>query len=142
MKPRKSISPPPPSPEKEQDRYSRALVQMSNDGILVFDEDRSIAFTNKMATILTGYPPEELLGRDVISILGHGVEEVLGHLKGPGDKLCQEVQITTAGGEQRDIYLCLALADGGGGAVKGCAYLTDITERKRFEDRPRVSEKR
>jgi two-component system NtrC family sensor kinase len=115
---------------------------MSNDGILVFDEDRSIAFTNKMAAILTGYPPEELLGRDVISILGHGVEEVLGHLKGPGDKLCQEVQITTAGGEQRDIYLCLALADGGGGAVKGCAYLTDITERKRFEDRLRVSEKR
>jgi two-component system NtrC family sensor kinase len=115
---------------------------MSNDGILVFDEDRSIAFTNQMATILTGYPPEELLGRDVISILGHGVEEVLGQLKGPGDKLCQEVQITTAGGEQRDIYLCLALADGGGGAVKGCAYLTDITERKRFEERLRVSEKR
>ena len=115
---------------------------MSNDGILVFDEDRSIAFTNQMATILTGYPPEELLGRDIISILGHGVEEVLKQLKGPGDKLCQEVEITTARGEQRDIYLCLALADGGEGAVKGCAYLTDITERKRFEERLRVSEKR
>jgi PAS domain S-box-containing protein len=115
---------------------------MSNDGILVFGKDRSIAFTNQMATILTGYPPEELLGRDVISILGQGVEEVLRQLKGPGDKLYQEVQITTAGGEQRDIYLCLALADGGEGAVKGCAYLTDITERKRFEERLRVSERR
>ncbi len=115
---------------------------MSNDGILVFGEDRSIAFTNQMATILTGYPPEELLGRDVISILGHRAEEVLGQLKGPGDKLCQEVQITTARGEQKDIYLCLALAEGEEGAVKGCAYLTDITERKRFEERLRVSEKR
>lgn len=115
---------------------------MSNDGILVFDEDRSIAFTNQMATVLTGYPPEELLGRDVISILGNEVEEVLRQLKGPGDKLCQEVQITTAGGEERDINLCLALADGGEGAVRGCAYLTDITERKRFEERLRVSEKR
>ena len=139
---RKSISPALPSPEKEQDRYTRALVQMSNDGILVFDEDRSIAFTNQMATILTGYPPEGLLGKDVISILGHGVEEVLGQLKAPGDKLCQEVQISTARGEQRDIYLCLALAEGGEGAVKGCAYLTDITERKRFEERLRLSEKR
>jgi two-component system NtrC family sensor kinase len=115
---------------------------MSNDGILVFDEDRSIAFANQMATMLTGYPEEELLGRDVISVLGHGVEEVLKELKGPGDKLCQEVQIQTARGEQRDIYLCLGLAEGGKGEVKGCAYLTDITERKRFEEQLKVSEKR
>ena len=115
---------------------------MSNDGILVFDEDRSIVFANQMATVLTGYPPEGLLGKDVCSILGKEVEEILGQLKGPGDKLCQEVQITTAGGEQRDITLCLALADGGEGGVKGCAYLTDITERKRFEERLKVSEKR
>jgi two-component system NtrC family sensor kinase len=142
MKPRKSISPLLPSSEKERDRYIPALVQMSNDGILVFDEDRSIAFTNQMATILTGYPEEELLGKDVISVLGHGAEEVLGQLKGPGDKLCQEMQISTARGEQRDVYLCLALADGGEGAVKGCAYLTDITERKRFEEQLKVSEKR
>jgi PAS domain S-box-containing protein len=142
MKTHKSTATPLPSPEKEQDRYTRALVQMSNDGILVFNEDRSIAFANQMATALTGYPPEGLLGKDVVSILGQGVEKVLKQLKGAGDKLCQELQITTAGGEQRDIYLCLALADGGEGAVKGCAYLTDITERKRFEERLRVSERR
>ena len=141
MKPRtrKSISPP---LEKEQDRYTRALVQMSNDGILVFDKDHSIAFVNQMATVLTGYPPEELLEKDVISILGNEVKAVLEQLKGPGDKLCQEVRIQTAGGEQRDIYLCLALAEGGNGEVKGCAYLTDITERKRFEEQLRVSEKK
>ena len=115
---------------------------MSNDGILVFDEDRSIAFTNQMATMLTGYSSEELLGKDVCSVLGHEVEEVLAQLKEPGDKLCQEVQIPTAGGEQRDIYLCLALAEGGRGEAKGCAYLTDITERKRFEEQLLVSEKR
>jgi PAS domain S-box-containing protein len=139
---RKPTSPPAPSLAKEQDRYNRALVQMSNDGILVFNEDRSIAFINQMATILTGYPPEGLLGKDIRSILGTEVEEILGQLKGPGDKLCQEVQISTARGEQRDISLCLALAYGGKDAVKGCAYLTDITERKRFEERLRVSEKR
>jgi PAS domain S-box-containing protein len=138
----KSTSPSLPSVEKEHDRYTRALVQMSNDGILVFDEDRSIAFTNQMATMLTGYHPEDLLGKDVCSVLGHEVEEVLAQLKGPGDKLCQEVQIPTAGGEQKDFYLCLALAEGGTGDVKGCAYLTDITERKRFEEQLRVSEKR
>jgi len=115
---------------------------MSNDGILVFDEDRSIAFTNQMATILTGYPPEELLGKDIRSILGNAVEEIFEQLKGPGDKVCQEVQISTAGGEQRDISLCLAQAEGGTGEVKGCAYLTDITEHKRFEEQLKVSEKR
>jgi PAS domain S-box-containing protein len=139
---RKSTSPSAPSLAKEQDRYNRALVQMSNDGILVFNEDRSIAFINQMATILTGYPPEGLLGKDIRSILGTEVEEILGQLKGPGDKLCQEVQISTARGEQRDISLCLALAYGGRDVVKGCAYLTDITERKKFEERLRVSEKR
>ncbi|MBN1254619.1 MAG: PAS domain S-box protein [Deltaproteobacteria bacterium] len=139
---RKSASPPAPSLAKEQDRYNRALVQMSNDGILVFNEDRSIAFINQMATILTGYPPEGLLGKDIRSILGTEVEEILGQLKGPGDKLCQEVQISTARGEQRNISLCLALAYGGKDAVKGCAYLTDITERKRFEERLRISEKK
>jgi PAS domain S-box-containing protein len=139
---RKSVSSSLPSEEKEHDRYTRALVQMSNDGILVFDEDRSIAFTNEMATLLTGYAPEELLGKDVCSVLGHEVEEVLAQLKGPGDKLCQEVQIPTAGGEQKDFYLCLALAEGGTGDVKGCAYLTDITERKKFEEQLRLSEKR
>jgi PAS domain S-box-containing protein len=139
---RKSTSSSLPSEEKAHDRYTRALVQMSNDGILVFDEDRSIAFTNQMATMLTGYGPEELLGKDVCSVLGHEVEEVLAQLKGPGDKLCQEVQIPTAGGEQKDFYLCLALAEGGTGEAKGCAYLTDITERKRFEEQLRISEKR
>jgi two-component system NtrC family sensor kinase len=113
--------------------YSRALVQMSNDGILVFNEDRSIAFTNRMATVLTGYPPEELLGKDVCSILGNEVEELLGQLKSPGDNLYQEVRISTGGGEQRDINLCLALADAGESGVKGCAYLTDITQRKQLE---------
>lgn len=115
---------------------------MSNDGILVFDEDRSIEFANQMATLLTEYQTGELLGRDIVSILGQEVEVVLEQLKGPGDKLCQEVQITTAQGEQRDIYLCLALAGGEGGGVRGCAYLTDITERKRFEERLKASERR
>ena len=139
---RKSTSPSLPSEEKEHDRYTRALVQMSNDGILVFDEDRSIAFANQMATLLTGYPSEELLGKDIRSILGNAVEEIFEQLKGPGAKVCQEVRIPTAGGEQRDFSLCLALAEGGRGEAKGCAYLTDITERKRFEEQLRVSEKR
>ncbi|MBW2039735.1 MAG: PAS domain S-box protein [Deltaproteobacteria bacterium] len=131
-----------PSLWEERTGYIRALVQMSNDGILVFGEDRFIEFANQMATLLTGYPEEDLLEKDIISILGQEVEEVLEQLKGPGDKLCQEVKISTALGEQRDVYLCLALAEGGEGEVKGCAYLTDITEHKRFEERLKASEKR
>jgi PAS domain S-box-containing protein len=139
---RKSASTPLPSENTEQDRYTRALVQMSNDGILVFDEDRTIAFANQMATVLTGYPPEELVGKDVRSILGNAVEEIFEQLKGPGAKVCQEVKISTAAGEQRDFSLCLALAAGGDDEVKGCAYLTDITEHKQFEEQLKVSEKR
>jgi PAS domain S-box-containing protein len=139
---RRSATSPLPSEEKEHESYTQALVQMSNDGILVFDEDRSIAFANQMATILTGYPSEELLGKDIRSILGNAVEEIFEQLKGPGAKVCQEVRIPTAGGEQRDFSLCLALAEGSRGEAKGCAYLTDITERKRFEEQLLVSEKR
>jgi len=142
MKSRGLISKKTPSLWEERTGYIRALVQMSNDGILVFGEDRFIEFANQMATLLTGYPEEDLLEKDIISILGQEVEEVLEQLKGPGDKLCQEVKISTALGEQRDVYLCLALAEGGEGEVKGCAYLTDITEHKRFEERLKASEKR
>lgn len=139
---RGAISKKAPPFKEERERYIRALVEMSNDGILVFGQDRSIEFANQMATFLTGYRAEELLGKDIIFILGQQVEEVLEQLKRPGDKLCQEVKVSTAQGEQRDVYLCLALADGKDGGVKGCAYLTDITERKRFEEQLQASEKR
>ena len=128
--------------EEETDTYTRALVEMSNDGILVFGEDRSIEFANQMATILTGYPTQELLGKDIISVLGQEVEEVLRQLKAPAGKLCQEVKISTVLGEAKDVYLCLALVAGEKGEIKGCAYLTDITERKRFEEQLKTSERR
>jgi PAS domain S-box-containing protein len=127
---------------EEKYGYTRTMVEMSNDGILVFDEDHSIEFANQMAILLTGYPERELLGKDIISILGREVLEVLEQLKGPGNKLCQEIKINTALGEQRDVYLCLALVEGGRGEISGCAYLTDITERKRFEEQLKASEKK
>ncbi len=142
MKARRLMSKKVSSSREEKDGYTRALVEMSNDGILVFGQDRRIEFANQMATLLTGYPAQDLLGKDIISIMGQEVEEVLKQLKSPGDKLCQEVKITTAEGEPRDVYLCLALAEGDKGEVKGCAYLTDITERKRFEEQLKASEKR
>jgi len=125
-----------------RNRYTRALVEMSNEGILVFGQDRSVEFANQMASLLTGHPGEQLLGKKITSILGQAVEEVLEQLKGPGDKLCQEVQITTARGDLRDVYLSVALVDESAGEVKGCAYLTDITERKKFEKQLKTSEKR
>jgi len=127
---------------EEKNGYTKAMVEMSNDGILVFNEDRSIEFANQVATLLTGYPEKELLGKDIISILGREVQEVLEQLKGPGNKLCQEIKINTALGEQRAVYLCLALVEGGRGEISGCAYLTDITERKRFEEQLKASEKK
>jgi len=120
----------------------RIIAAMSNDGILAFGEDGEIIFANEAASLITGYEEDRLLGKDIVELLGTEAGELLGHVNGAGTKVCREMRITGAGGEQRDLYLCLALAKADTEEVKGVAYLTDITELKRFERQFVASERR
>src|SRR4029453_5349473 len=47
----------------------RALLESAPDGIVIADRDGRIAMVNRQAELLFGYEREELLGRDVETLL-------------------------------------------------------------------------
>jgi PAS domain S-box-containing protein len=119
----------------------QSIVELGNDGILVFDDHHQIEFANRMASEITGYSEEELLKMSVLSLLGKPhpsiAEDLFVHPDRYGEKTCTEVQLLTSTGEVKEAEICIALAKTPLGAKKGYAYLRDITESKRMERRVR-----
>lgn len=114
------------------------LVEMSNDATLVFSEGGEVFYANQMASVFFGIPRGELVGGDVFQLFGQGLREVLEGLSGEGDRVCQEFSFPWV---QKVAYVCFLLMEEGP-PKKYCAYLTDITMRKEFEERLRASERR
>ena len=116
-----------------------SIVELGNDGILVFDETHRIEFANRMASEITGYSHEALLTMTILSLLGNRyhsfVEDFFVHPDRYGEKTCAEVQLLTSTGEAKEAEVCIALATTPHGVRKGYAYLHDITNSKRMEQR-------
>src|SRR5512139_2577375 len=53
------------------------IAEMGDDGIIVFDEDYKVKFANTIASELTGYPKEKLVGKDFRHLLS---ERDIGYL--------------------------------------------------------------
>src|SRR4030042_3078229 len=53
------------------------IAEMGDDGIIVFDEDYKIGFANTVASELTGYSKERLVGMDFRQLLS---EQDIGYL--------------------------------------------------------------
>ncbi len=126
-------------------RLSRleAILQNGDDGIIVLDRDRKIGFVNEMAEELTGYRKEDLLGDDFLKILDDRyqglMEEMMVSLDDNYDqKVCTDVEISTADGMRRECQLSVARARTGTGEVETYTYLRDITARKAMERTIRV----
>ncbi|NWG04867.1 MAG: PAS domain S-box protein [Syntrophaceae bacterium] len=115
----------------------RSIVELGNDGILVFNEHHRIEFANPMASEITGYRNEELLAMSILSLLKKPdqsfIEDLFIHPDRYGGKTCTEVQLLSANGEVKEAEICIALAKTPMGVRKGYAYLKDITESKRME---------
>ena len=47
----------------------QSIAELGNDGILVFDKDHRIEFTNRMTSEITGYSNKELLKMSILSLL-------------------------------------------------------------------------
>ena len=90
-----------------------------------------------MASEITGFPKEELIGRNFFSVIGKEDKEFLkgtvNRGEGIGEKLCTEMKILTPQGQVKDAEVCIALAKSDTGEVKTYAYICDITTRKKFE---------
>lgn len=116
----------------------QSLIELTNDGILVFDELYQVEFANQMAAVITGYDDGELKQRNVLSLLGPYfhllVEELFTHPERYGEKSCSEGKLCTAGGVIKEVEICIAKAITSEGERKVYAYIRDISESKRIEN--------
>ena len=123
------------------------IAEMGDDGIIVFDEDYRIEFANAVASEITGYAKERLIGMDFRRLLS---ERDIGYLDQMHSKVgideskrvCTEMEVLTEKGMKWDAEVCITIAQGGKGGVKTYAYLRDITQRKRMEREIREATKR
>jgi len=123
------------------------IVEMGDDGIIVFDEDDRIEFANTVASELTGYSNERLIGMDFRRLLS---ESDIGYLDqmhsevgvDESKRVCTEMEVLTEKGLKRDTEVCITIAKIEKGGLKTYAYLRDVTERKRMERELREATKR
>jgi two-component system NtrC family sensor kinase len=123
------------------------IAEMGDDGIIVFDEDYRIEFANAVASEITGYAKERLIGMDFRRLLS---ERDVGYLDQMHSKVgvdeskrvCTEMEVLTEQGMKWDADVCITIAKGEKGGMKTYAYLRDITQRKRMEREIREATKR
>jgi two-component system NtrC family sensor kinase len=123
------------------------IAEMGDDGIIVFDEDYQIEFGNTVASELTGYPKERLVGMDFRQLLS---ERDIGYLRqmhsevgaDESKRVCTEMEVLTQKRLKWDAEVCITIAKMEKGGVKTYAYLRDITGRKRMEREIREATKR
>jgi len=130
----------------EATREFEKIAEMGDDGIVVFDQDFRIIFSNQMASEIMGIPKDELMGKNFFSVLGKEDKEFLvGMVKkgqGIGEKFCTEMRIHTPQGKAKDTEVCIATCRSETGGIKTYAYIRDITARKKFERELRESEEK
>jgi two-component system NtrC family sensor kinase len=131
---------------REATKRFEKISEMGEDGIIVFDEDSRIEFSNLMASEIMGLPKDQILSQEFFSLIGKGDEEFLEEMvmrgEGLGQKVCTEMSIQTPQGQAKATEVCLAPTRSEDGRIKTYAYIRDITERKKFEKELKESEEK
>jgi len=132
---------------QEMTKRLEKIAEMGDDGIIVFDEDYKIEFANTVASELTGYSKERLVGMDFRHLLSEGDIGYLNQMHSEvgadeSRRVCTEMEVLTRKGLKWDAEVCITIAKTEKGGVKTYAYLRDITERKRMEREIREATKR
>jgi len=132
---------------QEMTKRLEKIAEMGDDGIIVFDEDYKIEFANTVASELTGYSKERLVGTDFRHLLSEGDIGYLNQMHSEvgadeSRRVCTEMEVLTRKGLKWDAEVCITIAKTEKGGVKTYAYLRDITERKRMEREIREATKR
>ncbi|MFQ5842520.1 MAG: PAS domain S-box protein, partial [Thermodesulfobacteriota bacterium] len=122
---------------REAVRKFQKISEMGEEGILVIDEGNRIIFANSMATELTGYANEELLGMKSIDLLNARDRKFLAEMHDQAGldesrRVCTEMDVLKAGGRFMDAEICITIARPEAGRIDTYIYLKDITERKKM----------
>ena len=119
------------------------IFELSNNGILVFDRDFRIQFTNLQASELSGFPRDQLIGKNFKDLFSPQDQEKLSNLvaqmhlrSDESTKAGNEFKLITKSKAKRDvdIYLVSAPLEG---SFKIYAYIRDLSERIRIENKLR-----
>jgi PAS domain S-box-containing protein len=107
----------------------RCLVDALPDGVLMYDEGGQINFCNARAVQLLGYPPQELLGANVRTLVQSEQAEMERRAK-TGER--QEFKMARKDGEQIPVSIFREKLEIEGSLAELCIF-HDLTERKRIE---------
>ncbi len=131
---------------QEMTRRLEKIAELGDDGIMVFAGDYRIEFANSIASEITAYQEEELLGMDFRRLLSAQDMVLLDDLHAgigadESKRLCTQMQVQRKDGPGRDVEICITIAADGGG-LKTYVYIRDITEQKRINQHLKESEQR
>ena len=123
---------------REATKRFQKISEMGDDGIIVFDENYQIEFTNMMAADITGFSQEELMGMKFNLLLNERDQKFLADMhsevgEDENRRLCVEMEIIAAIGEAKEVEVCITIAKGEERGLKTYAYIRDITKRKKME---------
>jgi two-component system NtrC family sensor kinase len=131
---------------REATKRFEKIAEMGEDGIIVFDEDSKIEFSNQIASEIIGLAKDQILGKEFFSLIGKRDEEFLEEMvmrgEGMGQKVCTEMSIRTPKEQAKEAEVCIAPTRSEDGRIKTYAYIRDITERKKFEKELKESEEK
>jgi len=132
---------------REMARRLEKIAEMGDDGIIVFDEQYKIEFANTIASELTGYPKEKLIGMDFRSLLIERDKGYLNQMRSDVEedesrRVCTQMEVLTAKGLKKDVEVCIAISKIEESGMRTYAYLRDITEQKRMAREVREATKR
>ena len=131
--------------QESEGRY-RSLVDLSPDGIAVYDEKGHIIFANRAVAVLLGYVPEALVGKPISDLISQDSREIeIKRLQttlrvGSLQSFVEEKWIRSDGSTVEVELASVTVVYGGKPAVQ--TVVRDITSRKAAERSLRESEER
>ncbi|UCE23419.1 MAG: PAS domain S-box protein [Candidatus Zixiibacteriota bacterium] len=126
---------------RQSEEHYRRLVETMNEGLVVRDNKNVITFANKKLCEMTGYAIEELVGMELSDFVDEENLKVLDRQLAA--RLCgsaESYELTVVckdGSEMTAIVSPEPLRDASDAVVGSLSVITDISERKRAEDRLR-----
>ena len=127
-----------------EEKY-RNIVELANEGIIIVDQSGIITYSNAKMAEMLGYTIEELIGKDVISLVDKeevefGQQKIENRKKGIQESY--EIKCRKKNGEEIWFLVnATPMYDNNGKHIANMTMETDITERKKAEEALNQSQK-
>jgi diguanylate cyclase (GGDEF)-like protein/PAS domain S-box-containing protein len=122
-----------------EEKYRR-VVNSTSDGFMMLDHDQHITEVNPALLLMTGYGPEELIGRRVDTLYEQSRVEFYSASR---DHMSFEANLLSKGGQNLPtLFKRGTLRDQAGETIGYLFFLTDLTELKATQSGLRKAERR